>query len=517
MRPYLQIDFPDGTQTWFPILAERERSGLLAVSPIRRAVAWEGRTAAPEVSVLIYDADRFLRTYIASRTRDIVGKPCRVVSDYIRFEGIVTAWTPKRGLTFEIKATDVLSFHLQKQVPIAKVDATTYPNAPAESVGKPLLYPYGILDSAVAVASHGAYGTFCVDATNNDYFVSALAIETVLRVWRNENGVWRQVPAADYTVLTNAAGHVVVRVTPYTGGPGAGKEHIRLDVKGIASAGVAITNPVDIVKHYLVNLVGVPESALNADSWNAARTRAADKGYKAAGVVGMMGAQDASQVLADMLATFLLEVMPLQDGTIGARIYEPTADPDVELAVPRDVVDFHIETDFRELANILNVQYAPIWGEAGYYLHMEKTDSVSRSIYGDRQRTLNLNWTYDSTTALEIARIMLGRLKFPQQRLTVRAGRVVEVGQKVLIQHEDQISERSVYAVREAQVDPITGECEIVAVNVEALAPRNIFILGDKTALPAFWTSADANQRRYGYLCDSQTGLFSDGSPGKVL
>ena len=142
---------------------------------------------------------------------------------------------------------------------------------------------------------------------------------------------------------------------------------------------------------------------------------------------------------------------------------------------------------------------------------------VSQSLLGDRQKTVNLNWTYDVSTALEVARVILSRLKFPQQRMIVRASRIADIGEKVLIQHEDQIQERTVYTVQEVQVDPISGECELVMVNAEALAPRNIFILGDKTLLPAFWTDADASQRRYGYLCDATTGLFSDGSPGKVL
>jgi hypothetical protein len=43
------------------------------------------------------------------------------------------------------------------------------------------------------------------------------------------------------------------------------------------------------------------------------------------------------------------------------------------------------------------------------------------------------------------------------------------------------------------------------------------FILGDRDVIAPTWTTASYRDRLYGYLCDGETGKFSNGSLGKKL
>jgi hypothetical protein len=45
----------------------------------------------------------------------------------------------------------------------------------------------------------------------------------------------------------------------------------------------------------------------------------------------------------------------------------------------------------------------------------------------------------------------------------------------------------------------------------------NEMILGDETALAATWLTASDADKKYAYMCDETTGLFSNGDPGKRM
>ena len=72
------------------------------------------------------------------------------------------------------------------------------------------------------------------------------------------------------------------------------------------------------------------------------------------------------------------------------------------------------------------------------------------------------------------------------------------------------------YYVLSLNYNPMGQSIDIIAVDLQYLL-QAYFIFGDKNELASLWVNATFENRLYGYMCDRDTGQFSDGEPGKIL
>jgi hypothetical protein len=140
-----------------------------------------------------------------------------------------------------------------------------------------------------------------------------------------------------------------------------------------------------------------------------------------------------------------------------------------------------------------------------------------------RSTTLELWGVRSATVAQDIAMRRLLYRKEPPVTVTIQTnlkGLSTELGDVIKVSHTEGASatgwsERPLRVLRHV-TDPSKYTVKLVAVDVERLY-AGAFILGDETALAADWDDADDADRRYGYLCDEETGQFSNGNLGKRL
>ena len=184
---------------------------------------------------------------------------------------------------------------------------------------------------------------------------------------------------------------------------------------------------------------------------------------------------------------------------------------------------FDIDDEARELFN--GSPYTWAWNprENKFEREDEETDAVSIARTGETKpaQLISLYGVRSNVVASDIAFRRLTRNKFPPRRVRFKlpaTGLNDELGDIRLVTHSDGIGSggwvnNPVRIIRhETFADNFS--VEVTALDLGRLF-EGAFILGDETVLPAAWTSATEAEKRYGYLCDETTGLFSDGAKGK--
>jgi len=202
---------------------------IYSIDPIQRQINTEGNYVASFCRIIIHDGDLWLRGIVAAKTEL---KNCTATittifpirqgyTPVLTFNGVIQNWGVMANLNFFLDITDHMSWKLQWNYPVLKLNKTTFPNMPDENVGKSYIYPYGIMDSSSYPNPHGAYDCPCINGYGlylgvnyNDYMISALPIKSIDAVYREEGGKWIKLLSAQWSYLAGYVPMVIVRVVP---------------------------------------------------------------------------------------------------------------------------------------------------------------------------------------------------------------------------------------------------------------------------------------------------------------
>jgi len=230
-------------------------------------------------------------------------------NEFTLFTGILDGWDQPSPMswTLNLRTNDV---PLQSYVPRWSVMKGAFPGAPATSLGLYLPWVYGIHDSQ-GLQGQGALPTVCVslDATlGYRYVVSVGALKAVPRVYKNDN---LQTLTTHYTIDYPTIGGVrMTRINMVSATTASDK--ITCDVEGLTTdawtTGNVILNPVEQIKHFMVNQVWgqwktgswLPDSTapLNTSAWTSSVTFAQDQKYEGSLYVG--GSLDRSRGIEEV-------------------------------------------------------------------------------------------------------------------------------------------------------------------------------------------------------------------------
>jgi len=223
------------------------------------------------------------------------------------FTGILDRWSYRKGETDIVIRTDDLA--LRNYLPTWAVTKSEWPNAPSSSVGLLVPIVYGTHHSA------GLSGTGMLTAISVDWTVSVIGwyavcageAKEVLAVY--QNGTAKTITThytIDYALSRAGRAYTVIKFT--AGNIPAAADVITCDVRGYettgntgsgttAPTGVQITNPVEQMRHLLINfaekfwLTGAwytssDSAIIDAASWAECVQWAEQKQLEGAGYVG---------------------------------------------------------------------------------------------------------------------------------------------------------------------------------------------------------------------------------------
>lgn len=193
----------------------------------------------------------------------------------------------------------------------------------------------------------------------------------------------------------------------------------------------------------------------------------------------------------------------------------------------RDILKgtFHVDPLIAEFFNRIPYQYwfrvqTNEWKET---TSVKDATSITKTKETRSSQMRSLWFVYDSAIAADIAQRFLLRSKEVPRRAVWQmgmAGLNFELGNVILLTHVDGIGANGYVAtpmrVFRQDYDPQQYVVSIEAYDVGQFF-SDAFILGNEAVLPASWLTATAAQRKYGFLADEATSLFSDGARGKRL
>lgn len=174
------------------------------------------------------------------------------------------------------------------------------------------------------------------------------------------------------------------------------REPLSAAYQGRAGTGGLLSDPVEILQDFLLNLAGLEPTQLDGASWARAKRRSRELGYQAAGVINSDQALGStlSQVLGCFLGSWWLD----SAGRLRLVLEGGRACLEGEVAhafAPLDTLDAQAAVDIKNTCNRLACQYAYNWQEDEYQVYddsQESKDLLSRSLYGDQPRSLRLPW-----------------------------------------------------------------------------------------------------------------------------
>lgn len=188
-------------------------------------------------------------------------------------------------------------------------------------------------------------------------------------------------------------------------------------------AGGLLENPVEVARDLLLEVLGLREDELDTTSFNRAHRRAAELGYRAAGIVTRP--QTAAQVLTGLLGEFLGSWWRGAEGRIkllmdlGPAGAEEGALSHVFRA--GDLKAVSLRAGLEDLANCVEALYRhhPRRGEFDARCQAPQArDLRSIGLHGELARTLELRWVRDPQCAAAICRRAAALLAWPRRIIT---------------------------------------------------------------------------------------------------
>lgn len=281
--------------------------------------------------------------------------------------------------------------------------------------------------------------------------------------------------------------------------------------------------PVEAIRHFMSNFCEYIDSDFNTAAYTKATDKEKDRGYTFDGV--LWEEKRLKAILDEWRDEFELDLFWNKDGEIefsylSAFISSVNSYDDVN-----DILTgFDSDPQVFELLNKLKYGFNYHYSRTYFRNYSTYEDSDSQAKYGEtKEKFKGFLWIRSSGIARDIAARKVVRFKdpitfdtfnFPLKTFSEDLTNVVK------ITHFEGASS-SGYIEKLFQVRKINFNIDKY-INTVLLEDAANFIgrgciMGDETLIANDWLTASAAERDYCYLCNSGTGQFSDGEPGKRL
>ena len=196
--------------------------------------------------------------------------------------------------------------------------------------------------------------------------------------------------------------------------------------------GAPLTNPLDLARDLLVNQGGLASETIDPGFFNRARSRAAQAGYRAAGVISRSVCL--GQALTGLLGEFLgswwwggdgrlrlsleLTTGGLDDGELAGAFSQAQLS---QVSVGASLGDVVNQVEVLYAYNPLTQQPQAAWsGAAGI-------DLRSQGLYGVRRQELSLQWVREEAVAATLAARLTAAFAFPRRTISCQEDALVNL------------------------------------------------------------------------------------------
>jgi hypothetical protein len=415
------------------------------------------------------------------------------------------------GFTLNISIKDKL-FDMPEFPSVGDVNETDFPKSYQGHRGLPLPLCYGnhSVTSSDDARDRGAFPTLYIDngVGTKKMLIARHAVKSIDQVYVTKStGNALLTAVTDYTAVTNGMinsdemAYLEFTDTQFnnnvldSGSLGV----VTVNVQGRMNPdGSLMTNPIDVLNDILSNYLGNP--VIDGDSFNTSTDTADARIYTVMG--GYTQKRTSAELLQELCRSFSIRLFISKDGNVGASIFAPAV---LGLTVKkfdeaRDIFagSFSIDHDSNiegaqdtQIINKVNYQSQFHHGKQTFFKSEFFDDAESIARFEEKLFTLEANWA-NSASAGDVAQRLIFQFKSPVPHYSFRTGlqgALTDLADQVGITHDNgpegiAIDDRNVEII-EHVINPMRGEVNIRAIDVEALTDAGFFLDDESTRVRA--------------------------------
>lgn len=547
-RIVIEIYFNSGTRYYSTEYVSTYKGKVLSVPEIRNSIGDIQRTYEHnKFSIILDDSDYEFRGLEDSETVGFVGLRVRIRLGFLSdawatvrtlFDGKIYDYRRLDGLRYEFDIEELTHKNLYNMYPDYTITRAEYPNAHDTALGLAIPIIFGTI-SALGLTNDGAFGHpslanstgmpfICTTQDAEEHLVGTsyaampsyqgIAIGNVYK-----NGIL-QTFAVDYnTNYRTIDGKRHYYIAWIAGARPVVTDFISCDVS------VSIQSPITDFTKFLWSHCGyVSPDDFNATYYLAALAVERLRGWTLIGIPGAIWEQKTlHEHMNDFRNEFDLDIFWDANGLICYKYqtatYSSTAQHYKDYL---DMIGGEYESNHHgeSIINWIKWGYAYNYARNYYYSFAFDEDAASQTKYGATFKKYGgFQMVRSATVAADLLARKLLRFKdpliFESCRLPLKSYADVLADPIKITNYQGGGSAGHVnkhFQLRETNYDLARFTNRVLLEDTSNYTGRAC-ILGDGTTLAASWAVADSDDRQYCYLCDSGTGQFADGEPGKML
>jgi hypothetical protein len=439
------------------------------------------------------------------------------------------------GFTLQITLKDKL-FDIPEFPLVGDLNETDFPNSYAGHRGLPLPLCYGThsVTNSDDNRDRGAFPTLYINngIGTKKFLIARHAVKSIDQVYVTKStGSSLLTAVTHYTPVTsgiiNGSEMAYIEFTDAQFSTnvldGGSLGLVTVNVQGRMNAdGTVMTNPIDVLNDILSNYLGNP--LIDSTSFNTSTDIADARIYTVIG--GYTDKRTSAELLQDLCRSFNIRMFITKDGNVGASIFAPAplGQTVKKFDEARDIFagSFAIDHD----SNIEGAQDTQIINKCNYLSHFHQAkksffkseffdDAESIARFEEKLFVLQANWA-DSDSASDVAQRLIFQFKQPVPHYRFRTGlqgALVDLADQIGITHANgpagvAIDDQNVEVI-EHVINPMNGEIDIRAIDVEALTDDGFFLDDESSRVRA--SSGTAG------VVNTDNTITITGGPGSLI
>ena len=437
---------------------------------------------------------------------------------YNIFRGIVEDVREKQP-NYEFVVKDILQKYFKVKVPRHILTKAFYSKIKDSSINKSIPERLG-LHYLNTTDLKGACLALCVDTEAFEYIAAYGSLHSITEVYADNV----LVDPAQYAIVYKHGGRTYIDFTN-----DMGNAKITFNCCGYMfgawnSDNGYVQNPAYIIAFLFALLAEIPIAYLNTEKIDALATIFEEQEYDESGRLDLHSQRDFDSVLAELLFTYGAKGYNGRDGRFDVEVKDISSfgtyqmiwgQLDVKDRVSRDIYKGLVNR-IRYRGNSYPAQ--SFFQYADILTHAKSIEDFEAEI--ESRQSFDFPWTNSEAMIIQRVNEELLKRAYGEKRikfaLPIRFIEDLDLNSNIRFQDVIQDEEGRYYYIESIDYNFVTQTLNMIAIDLQYLL-ASYFILGDEDDIPSDWINTVPDDRIFGYMCDEDSGLLPDGTPGKIM
>ena len=499
---------------------------IVNVSGLRRALDVKtGLYSISDMTVEVANTDKeitdLFKSYIVKNQIVEIFHTWRDVPEgwkYNIFRGIVEDVREKQP-NYEFVIKDLLQKYFKVKVPRHVLTKAFYSKIKDSSINKSIPERLG-LHYLNTTETKGALLALCVDTEAFEYIAAYGSMHSITEVFADNV----LVDPAQWDIAYKDGGRTYIDFTV-----DMGNKKITFNGCGYMfgewnSENGYVQNPAYIIAFLFALLAEIPLAYLNLEKIDALAAIFEDQEYDESGRLDLHSQRDFDSVLAELLFTYGAKGYNGRDGRFDVEVKDISSFATYKMIWGQLDVKDRVSRDlYKGLVNRIRYRgdsypAQSFFRYADIMTHSKSIEDFEAEI--ESRQSFDFPWTTSEAMIIQRVNEELLKRAYGEKRinftLPIRFIEDLDLHSNIRFQDVIQDEEGRYYYIESIDYNFVSQSLKMIAIDLQYLL-ASYFILGDEDDLPSDWNNTVPDDRIFGYMCDEDTGLLPDGTPGKIM